>query len=939
MRITKKLTLVIALILSMLTVVACGNDKPPVINGATNTRIPVYSEFVPLLGVTAKDNKDGDITDSIKVTTNIDVTKADTYNVKYEVTNSAGLSATVNRSVEVYEEGYALAQYVNGVDLSKLDAEQKGILFAAAESYLLDNVYAGVPLYTGASRVMFSERVQLFSEDYNGVMGFGTAFSRFSADDSTVKMSGDTFGAAGEYTYRSSFNTDPTSLNPWIADDSNSSDFIDMFTGGLFDFFFDETKTGYEILPSLAASEPIPINPETINGKVYAKVWQIPVRNDLEWTFHPSTNLTSLPSGYAKLDANDYIWTWKTALESNWLRARTGGGDFVTNGVKGAAEFVNGTGTWENVGLRLASGTTNVLEIEYVVAKSTFELKYNFAGPVLSPICKELFEALGDNYGKGPSSVASSGIYYFDVWNPGQLLTFKKNAKHPQANMYNYTGYQYRYLENQDIIFQEFLAGRLESASIPPSLVSQYANDSRVRVNPDPTTWRLMINSFGTAENRDAFINEHKDIALNKTFVPEPILQFTEMRQALYYGFDRYEAAVNVVKTYLPAHTLFTSTYFLDAEGGVSVRGTDAGQGVSDNFGGESNGYFADAALDMFKVAVSKAIASGYYKKGTASSYTNITLELKYASSGSAAAQAMVANIKEQYETLLVDNVNYVRIIIDVEDVAFPDNYYVYMMPANCDLGIGGISGSLLDAPSFLDVFCDDNRGGFTLNWGIDTHNPRIDVEYTNLAGEVVQERWSYNALVMALVGKVYVKDGVELTAFDSVEQLITVNLDLIDEVLDSYEEANDLTEAVLGASLDELAEEHGFDSVGGYSVVTESGASILFVIGKSGNLYELISTHALMTDVEDAINGVIAGSGVTLLEYELLDTDDKVAEDEYIAEEFGWESLEEAAEALGVNVEDMLIYYIAYIYGGNEYSDAVVVLFIGGYYIPFEWL
>ena len=65
---------------------------------------------------------------------------------------------------------------------------------------MIENVLAGVPLYNNASKVIFSDRVSLFSEEYNGVLGFGIAFSELTKDDSHVLMYGDTYGNPGEYT-------------------------------------------------------------------------------------------------------------------------------------------------------------------------------------------------------------------------------------------------------------------------------------------------------------------------------------------------------------------------------------------------------------------------------------------------------------------------------------------------------------------------------------------------------------------------------------------------------------------------------------------------------------------------------------------------------------------------------------------------------------------
>ena len=945
----KKLLGVITLVLVAVALVACqpGNEAPT-FSGVGPATTYVNVAFDPLEGVTATDKEDGDLTDKIVVkTTNVNINVAGTYSVRYEVKDSKDKVASAVRTVTVAElddENVALAQYLSGVDLSKLPAEDKAILFAAAEEYLIENVYAGVPLYTGATRVMYSERVQLFTEQYNGVLGFGTAFSQFSADDSTVTMYGTTKGNAGEYTWRGSFNTDPTTLNQWISDDSATSDFIDLFTGALYDFFFDDTKTGYEILPSLAASEPVPVNPTVINGKTYAKVWQITVKDGLTWKYHPSTDLSGMPAGHEVLNAEDYLWGWRHALEENWFRARTGGGDFVTEGVKGAAEYLSGANPDINsVGLRLATGKANTLEIEYTADKSAFDVKYQFSSTSMAPVNQQLLEKLGEDYGTTPETVPSSGIYYFETWTPGQLLVFKKNTLHPLANMYHYTGQQFRYINGSDAIFQEFLDGRLESAAVPAARVPDYATDPRVRVSPAATTWRMVINGFGTVENRDAYIEKHPEIGLSETFVPEPILMYKEMRQALYYGFDRNEAAVNVVKTYLPAYTLFASTYFLDGESGISVRTLPAGAAILEKYGAGAYGFVPDAAVDLFQQAVEKAIAAGHYQKGTASNYTVIDLKFTYASSGSTAAQAMVAQIKQQYEQRLVDDVNFVKVTITVADVAFPNNYYDYMMIANTDLGLGGISGSLLDAPSFLDVFADDNRGGFTLDWGIDTSTPNIAVAYRNLEGVLVTEKWSYNALIAALNGKVYVRDGVEQKAWTDAEDLVAAYLDMAGEVLESVAaDSEDLAEYIVGDLVD-LAEELDVDSVEAYVAVTESEKAFLFVVSKSGFNYELVQQVALSTDAKSAGQAIIGSYG----DYTLTTavgplTDAEVAANAYLrskANYAAFTTVAAIAESFELPASIVQVYASTVTDGTDTWEDVIVVLHIGDYYIGWEWL
>jgi hypothetical protein len=207
MKISKKILGLFMLLFATVLLASCGEaDLPPELSGMTSHSMAVFDEFDPMAGVTATDAEDGDLTSAITYESTVDNLVAGTYTVTYTVTDSAGNVTTATRSVTVNPpapENYPLAQYQEGVNLSLLDGVEKDKLFAAAESYMLENVFAGVPLYRSASRVMFSSRTQLYSEEYNGVLGFGTAYSQFSEDDSTVEMLQGQMGNAGEYTWRS----------------------------------------------------------------------------------------------------------------------------------------------------------------------------------------------------------------------------------------------------------------------------------------------------------------------------------------------------------------------------------------------------------------------------------------------------------------------------------------------------------------------------------------------------------------------------------------------------------------------------------------------------------------------------------------------------------------------------------------------------------------
>ena len=830
-------------------------------------------------------------------------------------------------------------QKANGLyDFTELNYTEIAKILAAAENYLLDNVYAGVPLFTGATRMIFSSRVQLFSPTYNGVMGFGIPFSQLSVDDSHVVMSGTTLGNTNEFTFRSVYSIDPTVFNSWTSDDSSSDEFIKQFSGSLYDFFFDDTKTGFNIQPSLADTDPIPVNPTIIHGKTYAKVWQIPFKNNLTWTYHPNTNLAGLPSGHEVLNAEDFLWSYRYALQQQWFRARTGGSDFVNNHIKGAADYLAGTIGIHEVGLRLASGSSNTLEIEYTTDKSEFDVKYQFSSPTLSPLNQQLLQKLTPElYATSPETTPSSGVYYLDTWIPGEKLTFKKNSNHPLKQMYHYTGLQYQFMSGSELIFQAFLDGKIDVANVPTNRVVDYALDSRVKAIPTSTTYRLVINGFGTEERRDDYIATHPDVPINPHFVPEPILMYKEMRQALYYGFDRYEAAVNQSKIYIPKYTLFSSTYFIDVTHGVSIRTLPAGAAILTKYGYDNDGFVPNKAVTLFEQAVNQAIVEGHYEKGTATDYTVIELSLTYSSNGSLALQTMAQQLKAQYEQRLIDHTNYVRLQINLYDVAFPSSYYDFMQKANTDLGIAGIAGSIPSPEQgFLSYFNDDNRSGFTLDYGIDTTSANIPIAYRNASGQLVYELWSYNAIVSALNGKVFVKDGMEQTLWNTPQNLITAKLTVSGEVLDTLTNDTSIATLMVG-DLNTLALKLKVDSIESYVVTTTSGQDLLYILKRTSAGYELYQVHHLVKTVREAIQLDIPGYTLNTLSEQPLPLAEINAIPYIVTAYSGFNTMNDIwTEAKVPNG------FVAYVYSTQFNSlpmDAYVVIKIGDYYIGWHWL
>ncbi|MDU4910994.1 immunoglobulin-like domain-containing protein [Clostridium baratii] len=75
--------------------------EAPVISGVKDVNLNINDKFNPLDGITASDKTDGDLTSKIKVTGTVDTSKAGTYKLTYEVSNSKGVKTTKTCTVTV----------------------------------------------------------------------------------------------------------------------------------------------------------------------------------------------------------------------------------------------------------------------------------------------------------------------------------------------------------------------------------------------------------------------------------------------------------------------------------------------------------------------------------------------------------------------------------------------------------------------------------------------------------------------------------------------------------------------------------------------------------------------------------------------------------------------------------------------------------------------
>ncbi len=736
--------------------------------------IPVElgEEYDVLQDVTAEDVIDGDLTDDIVLVDDddFDYNEEGDYEITVSVENSyenvteATFTVSVQADAATFADGFYNFRFTS--------PEFQNRFFAHAERYLMETQYGGVPVMTDAGAVAYSDRLDLVPDEAIPLMNWGVAFAEMTEDDSNVIMDDGDPGEEGEYTLRQRLTGDPDTFHQWIYDDANSSDMITLFQDSLYYFTFDDfdDPTGFDLVPGMADGMPNPIDEEELDvGMTVAHEWHIDIRDDLEWYLHED-----IEEDYSTdITAEDFIDTYKLALDEGWFRAVTGGGDFFDPGqrIVNAEEYYEGEVVWEDVGLWVEDDHTLGFEFEYQMDE--WDVIYWLSSFVMTPIHLELYGDVGDSYGTSHDTIAAHGPYYISYYEPDSIIRFRENPNFHDPDRYSITGRDVRIIEDTEIAFEEFLDGTLDAATIPGARYEEFVDADFTHLLPGATTFRINFNALGTPEGQ-------REEFPASTYEPEPILAHEDFQMAMFHALNREVLAEEVLVTNEPQMYYFSEAYVVDPREGTPFRNAPLpedmvdeeneiytwGEWVGEGLGRDTYGYMPDLATDMFLSALEDKVDEGFYE-------ADDTIELDlHVFAGSEEQLNFGEFVKESFEDNFYCEDNDIGVVVNVTPTEFPDIYYNYMMTGDFDLAIGGISGSTLDAASFLDVFSEDNRGGFTINWGIDTSTANIEIEYEDPeTGEERRELWSFDAIVEVLRGEVYLEFGEEATPPEDPEE------------------------------------------------------------------------------------------------------------------------------------------------------------------------
>ncbi len=229
-----------------------------------------------------------------------------------------------------------------------------------------------------------------------------------------------------------------TTLDYLYDNHSTNGDFTANFTEGLL------TQDPHGVLVAGMATEWAP-NED-------ASEWTFTIRDDAVWS-------TASGEVYGPVTAEDFVTGLKHAADSKSLVL-----GLVKPLIKGLAEYADGTGSWEDVGIK-ADGNKLVYTLTGPCGYFDGLTTYN----VLRPLNEEFLESQGDNFGAvDPASILYNGCYILSSIVPGQEVKFDANPNYYDKDNVHVQHVTVTYTDGKDPMqnFNMFVNGEVTTTAI-----------------------------------------------------------------------------------------------------------------------------------------------------------------------------------------------------------------------------------------------------------------------------------------------------------------------------------------------------------------------------------------------------------------------------------------------------------------------------------------
>jgi oligopeptide transport system substrate-binding protein len=341
-----------------------------------------------------------------------------------------------------------------------------------------------------------------------------------------------------------------TTLDYLYDNHSTNGDFTANFTEGLI------TQDSHgSLVPGMATKwEP----------NADASEWTFTIRDDATWS-------TASGEVYAKVTAEDFVTGLKHAADSKSLVL-----GLVKNMIKGLAEYVDGTGKWEDVGIK-ADGNKLTYTLTTGIGYFDGLTTYN----ILRPVNAEFLAAQGDKFGAvDPASILYNGCYILSSVVPGQEVKFDANPNYYDKDNVHVKHVTVTYTDGKDPMqnYNMFKNGEVTTTAIQlgqPEMVADanknYPNNQFKGLTTSTSFWGAFnwdrqsyalwtnANKSTTAKTTDQQKADAKAAILNKNF-----------RLGVYAGYSEkayYEVALGEIALDRARNTLTPYTFVATSTG------------------------------------------------------------------------------------------------------------------------------------------------------------------------------------------------------------------------------------------------------------------------------------------------------------------------------------------------------------------------------------
>ncbi|MBQ8320410.1 MAG: hypothetical protein IJX81_05975 [Clostridia bacterium] len=524
------------------------------------------------------------------------------------------------------------------------------------------------------------------------------------------------------FTYRDSYLTAPSTWNPHTYRTNDDAYVNDYTTLGLYEFFFKEDFSGYEVRPEMAASEP-----KDVTERLKAdEKWGIPAEATEGYAYEIELNPLAKWEDGTPINADTYVYSMQKLLDPTLLNYRASNyytGKLV---IKNAEAYNLGRGegedkvSVEDVGIFKNGEYSFTLVLEK--ALKGFHLLYALGDNWI--VKEDLYEASLKNgaagYNTSLATTSSYGPYKLTRYLPEQQMTFEKNdewygwtdGKH--EGMYQTTRIVSKRVSEASTRKQMFMKGELERYGLQAEDYAEYRSSDFAYSEPGQTVFFLIL------------CGDENGLKLRETTgVHKRILAFEEFRKAMAVTYQKDLFATTISPARSGAYGLIGKEDVWQVETGERYRDTAAAKKVlcdfygvdTEAFGGDLDaaaasitGYDPKLAGELFLAAFTKA-KQEYGIKDTD------VVEIEYAlSSASSFITKTIDYLNTELEKVLAP-VGLSGRVRFVESVPYGNTWSDKIRGGESDTVLAGWTGGLLDPFNTIEYYTNSVYQPYCDKW------------------------------------------------------------------------------------------------------------------------------------------------------------------------------------------------------------------------------